>query len=159
MLMKIVLRFLFFTTLMWFKCNVIQRQVYTESLSSGWGEKTKFSREFLSNIFSMKTIERTLFTSYCLWLTHELSHVSFLIVCSYPIKFFIFSNYLMSLNVLRHVMKFLNSAVFKVEDLLRLDYFYENIILVLHCRCFKISFLYALQKLEKKKAVPSRVIE
>ena len=40
-----------------------------KSLSRGWGEKTKLSREFLSNTFSIKTIERTLFTSYCLWLT------------------------------------------------------------------------------------------
>ena len=36
-----------------------------ESLSSGWGEKTKLSRE-LSKFFSMKTTERTLFDSYCL---------------------------------------------------------------------------------------------
>ena len=100
-----------------------------KSLSSGWGEKTKLSREFLSNIFSMKTIERILFTSYCLWLTHDLSYVSFLIVCSDPIKFFLFSNCPVTFNVLRDVIKFRNSAVLslRILSLLRLDYFCKNV--------------------------------
>ena len=119
----------FFTTLMWFECNVIHSKYIQKSLSSGWGEKTKLSREFLLNIFSMKTIDRTLFTSYCLWLTHDLSHVSFLLVCSYPIKFFLFSSHPMIFNVLRHVTKFRNSAVLRLRilPLLRLDYFCKNI--------------------------------
>ena len=55
----------------WCDSNVMlfNNKYIQKSLSSGWGEKTKLSREFLSNIFSMKTIERTLFTSYYLWLT------------------------------------------------------------------------------------------
>ena len=145
------------SNVMLFHINYIQK-----SLSSGgWGEKTKLSREYLSNIFSMKTIERKLFTSYYLWLTHDLSHISFLTVCSYPIKFFFFSNYPMSFNVLRHVMKLRNSAVLRLRilPLLRLDYFCKKYIFVLLCKCFKMSFLYALQKLKRKKAAPSRVIE
>ena len=119
-----------------------------KSLSSGWGEKTKLSREFLSNIFSMKTIERTIFTSYCLWLfAHDLSHISFLIVCSYATKFSLFSNYPMSLNVLRHMMKFCNSAVLRLRILpiLRLKYFCKNI----HS-CVRFA------KAEKKKKQPRR---
>ena len=55
----------------WCDSNVMlfNNKYIQKSLSSGWGEKTKLPREFLSNIFSMKTIERTLFTCYCLWLT------------------------------------------------------------------------------------------
>ena len=147
----------------WCDSNVMlfNNKYIQKSLSSGWGEKTKLSREFLSNIFSMKTIERTLFTSYCLWLTHDLLHVSFLIVCSYPIKFFLFSNYPMNFNVLRHVMKFCNSAVLRLRSYLFfvLIIFVKTDILVLHCKCFKMLFLYTLQKLKKKKAAPSRVIE
>ena len=108
----------------------------------------------------MKTIERTLFTSYCLWLIHDLLHVSFLVDYSYPIKLFLFSNYPMRFNVLRHVMKFRNYAVLRLRilPLFRLDYFCKN----RHscsALCFKMSFLYALQKLKKKKAAPWRVIE
>ena len=59
----------------------------------------------------------------------SLSHVSFLIFCSHPIKFFLFSNYSMSFNILRPVMKFRNSAVLRLRilPLLRLDYFCKNI--------------------------------
>ena len=132
-----------------------------KSLSTGWGEKTKLSREFLLNIFSMKAIERMLLTSYCLWLTHDMSHASFLIVFSYPMKFFLFSKYLMSFNILKHGMKFCNSAVLglRILPLLILIIFVKTYILVLQCKCFKMLFLYALQKLKKKKAALSRVIE
>ena len=158
--MKMVLLLFFLrrwcdSNVMLFHINYIQK-----SLSSGgWGEKTKLSREYLSNIFSMKTIERKLFTSYYLWLTHDLSHISFLTVCSYPIKFFFFSNYPMSFNVLRHVMKLRNSAVLRLRilPLLRLDYFCKKCCSAF--KCFKMSFLYDLQKLKKKKAAQSRMIE
>ena len=66
----------------------------------------------------------------------------------------------MRFNVLRHVMKFRNYAVLRLRilPLFRLDYFCKN----RHscsALCFKMSFLYALQKLKKKKAAPWRVIE
>ena len=82
----------------------------------------------------------------------------FLVVCSYPIKFFLFSNCPMSFNVLRDVIKFRNSAVLslRILSLLCLDYFCKNVHSAL---CFKMLFLYALQKLKKNKAAPLRVIE
>ena len=125
---------------MLFNNNCIQK-----SPSSGWGEKTKLSREFLSNVFSMKTIETTLFTFYCFWLTHDLLHVFFLIVGSYSIKSFLFPNYLMSFNFLRHMMKFRNSAALRLRilPLLHLDYF-----------CKKIHSCVGFTKAEKEESSP-----
>ena len=67
----------------------------------------------------------------------------------------------MSFNVLRHVMKFCNSAVLRLRSYLFFVFiiFVKTDILVLHCKCFKMLFLYILQKLKKKKASSSRVIE
>ena len=90
----------------------------------GWRKNPRKPWKLLPAKVNPIKVERTVFTSYCLWLTHDLSHVSFLIVCSYPIKFFLFSNYPM-----RHVMKFRNSAVLRLRilPLFRLDYLCENI--------------------------------
>ena len=98
---------------------------------------------------------------YFLLLVIDTWFIAGFIVCSYPVKFFLFSNYPMSFNVLRHVMKFCNSAVLRLRSYLFFVFiiFVKTDILVLHCKCFKMLFLYTLQKLKKKKASPSRVIE
>ena len=81
-------------------------------------------------------------------------HVSFLIVCSYPIKFFLFSNYRMSFNVLRHAIKFRNSAVLRLRmlPLLCLDNFCKKYIFVLLCNCNVVSVRFT--KAEKKESSP-----
>ena len=68
----------------------------------------------------------------------------------------------MSFNVLRHVMKFRNSAVLRlrIQPHLRLDYFCKNILLF--CILFQNVASYALHKLKRKVnkvAVPVEMLK
>ena len=140
MMMKVVLLLLFLRR--WCNSNVMlfNNKYIQKSLSSSWGKKNKALPEiliehFIHENFELKVLlfwassENRNHWIYCLWLTHDLSHVTFLIFCPYPIKFFLFSNYPISFNVLRHVMKFCNSAVLRlgILSLLHLDYLCVNI--------------------------------
>ena len=83
-------------------------------------------------------------------MTHDLSHISFLTVCSYPIIFFFELS-----NELQHFKtcdEFRNSAVLRLRifPLLRLDYFRKNI-RSCSALCFQMRFLYTLQKLKTKQ--------